>query len=190
MLEVRQDGEDYYITASEWCAAPPEAVYRLLAQVRRHLDWGGRRLQGASQHLLAMDAPDGEAGPGAEWTSIGMTAGRAWHDHSHVTVAQPPRLFEFETEGRLEDAPNVEPVEGRWVHRYEISPDGSGCRITYRMKARLTMYTPRGHHSRYPAVVYRLILPTVVQQGVRSLGRMAEEDARLSGMPLERSAEP
>jgi hypothetical protein len=190
VLEVRQDGEDYYITVSVTCSAPPEAVYRLLGQVRRHLDWGGRRLEGASQRLLALDAPDGEAGPGTEWSSIGMTAGRAWHDHSRVTRAQPPWLFEFETEGRLEDAPNVEPVEGRWVHRYEITPVGEGCRITYRMKARLTLYTPRGQHSRYPAVVYRLILPTVVQQGVQSLGRLAEEDAPVPRVAAEAEAAP
>lgn len=190
MLEVRQDGEDYYITASETCSAPPEAVYRLLAHVRRHLDWGGRRLEGASQRLLAMDAPDGEAGPGTEWSSIGMTAGRVWHDHSRVTRAQPPRLFEFETEGRLEEAPNVEPVEGRWVHRYEVTPDGVGSRIAYRMKARLTLYTPPGHHSRYPAVVYGLILPTIVQRGVQSLGRLAEEDARVPRVAAEAAPEP
>jgi hypothetical protein len=177
MLEVRQDGDDYYITVSEAFAAPAQAVYGLLANVRRHLEWGGRRLEGASQRLLAMDAPEGELGPGAEWTSVGMTAGRAWHDRSRVTEARPPQLFEFETEGRLEDAPNVEPIEGRWVHRYEISPDGAGCRITYRMKARLTLYIPPGQHSRYPAVVYRIVLPRVVQQGVQSLGRMAEEEA-------------
>jgi hypothetical protein len=186
MLDVRKDGDDYYITVSEVCAAPAEAVYPLIANVRSHLEWGGRRLEGASQRLLAMDAPEGEVGPGAEWTSVGMTAGRAWHDRSRVTEARPPLLFEFETEGRLEDAPNVEPVEGRWVHRYELTPDGPGCRITYRMKARLTLYSPPGQHSRYPAVVYGIVLPRVVQQGVQSLGRMAEEQAAVPPSAAER----
>lgn len=177
MLEVQQDGEDYFITITETCSAPPESVYGLLAEAGKHLEWGGRRLLGASQRLLSMDAPEGELTEGTQWTSIGLTAGRAWHDRSRVTEARPPHVFEFETHGRLEDAPNVEPVEGRWVHRYEITAQGSGSRITYRMKARLTLYTPSGQHSRYPAVVYNIVLPTVVQRGVHSLIRMAEEHA-------------
>jgi hypothetical protein len=174
---VERRGDRYFITLSRRCRAPAETVYDLLADLRSHLEWGGSRLQDSVQRLTSLQAPVGPARPGDEFQSVGSTAGRAWHDRSRVVQADRPSLFVFETEGRLEDAPHVEPIEGRWVHRYEIARDDTGCIVTYRMQAQLTMYSPPGHHSRYPAVVYNIVLPSVVERGIVSLVRMAEERA-------------
>jgi len=179
MLEVWRDGDEYRVRVVESCDAPAEAVYDLLADLRSHLEWGGNRLARSAQRLLSLDAPPGPAKKGTKFSSVGHTSGRAWHDTSLVTEAIRPYTFEFRTHGQLEDRPDDHPVAGDWIHRYDMAADGRGCILTYRMVARLTMpwYSPPGHHARYPAVVYNVFLPIVVERGIRSLLAMAVERA-------------
>jgi hypothetical protein len=179
MIEVQREGDDYVVVVSESCGAPPEVLYDLLADLKSHLEWGGTRLRSASQRLIALEAPDGPVSVGSEFTSIGHTSGRPWHDRSRVTRADRPYTFEFETHGQLGEPDEGEELRGDWTHRYDISRNGAGSRVVYRMRARLTFpwYTPAGPHRRYAAVIYQIFVPIIVQRGVRSLLAMAEERA-------------
>jgi hypothetical protein len=179
MIEVRREGDEYHVVVSETCSAPPEVVYDLLADLRSHLEWGGTRLKSASQRLMSIEAPEGPATEGVEFSSVGHTSGRPWRDRSRVTKAERPRVFEFETSGHLDVAADDESLAGEWLHRYEISKNGVGAKVTYSVQARLTVpwYTPANHHARYPAVIYNIFLPIVVERGIRSLVAMAQERA-------------
>ena len=112
------------------CAAPPEVVYDLLADLRSHLQWGGTRQLG-NFRLLTLDAPPGPATTGTAFASSGAIpmSGRRWNDRSTVTVATPPTTLEFVTEARAEDKRRA--MTARYTHRYEIAPDGNGSRVTY-----------------------------------------------------------
>ncbi len=48
-----------------------------------------------------------------------------------VTEATRPEVFEFVTEGRREGKPGSRPWLSTAVHRYELAPEGNGCRVTY-----------------------------------------------------------
>src|SRR6266568_3214679 len=54
-----------------------------------------------------------------------------WSDRSVVTEAARPEVFEFVTEGRREGKPGSRPWLLTAVHRYELAPEGNGCRVTY-----------------------------------------------------------
>jgi hypothetical protein len=111
--------------------APAEAVYDVLADLPSHLDWAGER-QAATTRLLTMEAPPGPAGVGTEFFTTG-TDGKAatWTDRSVVTEAERPTVFEFVTEGRRDGKPGSAPWQLTAVHRYAITPEGAGCRVTY-----------------------------------------------------------
>ena len=114
------------------CRAPAETVYDLLADLQRHLVWGGER-QGETTRLLTMDGPPGPAGVGTEFRSTGSDGKVArWHDRSVVTEAKRPEVFEFVTAGERHGKPGTAPVHATTVHRYEIGPAPEGCLVTYR----------------------------------------------------------
>jgi hypothetical protein len=111
--------------------ASAEAVYHLLADLRSHLDWAGRR-QLETTRLLTLEAPPGPAGVGTEFLTTGSDGKVArWSDRSVVTEATPPEVFEFVTDGRRAGKPGSRPWLSTAVHRYEIVPDPDGCRVTY-----------------------------------------------------------
>ncbi|HZA26730.1 MAG TPA: SRPBCC family protein [Actinomycetota bacterium] len=111
--------------------ARPEAVYDLLADLRSHMEWAGRR-QRDTTRLLTLEAPPGPAKVGTEFFSTGSDGKVArWSDRSVVTEATRPEVFEFVTEGRREGKPGSRPWLATAVHRYEIAREGGGCRVTY-----------------------------------------------------------
>ncbi len=111
--------------------APAEAIYDLLADLGSHLEWAGRR-QLETTRLLTMEAPSGPAAVGTEFVSTGSDGKVArWSDRSVVTEATRPEVFEFVTEGRREGKPGSRPWLSTAVHRYELAPEGNGCRVTY-----------------------------------------------------------
>ena len=113
------------------CQAPAESVYDLLADLRSHLEWAGRR-QRETTRLLTLEAPPGPAGVGTEFMSTGSDGKIArWYDRSVVTEATRPEIFEFVTEGRREGKPGSRPWLSTAVHRYVIAPEAGGCRVTY-----------------------------------------------------------
>jgi uncharacterized protein YndB with AHSA1/START domain len=113
------------------CQAPAEAVYDLLADLRSHLDWAGRR-QGETTRLLTLDAPPGPATVGVEFHTTGSDGKVArWTDRSVITEATRPGVLEFVTEGRREGKPGSRPWLLTAAHRYVIEPAPGGCRVVY-----------------------------------------------------------
>ena len=157
-------------SASVPCAAPPQAVYDVLADLRTHVVWGGETYGAKIQHLLAIDCPFEPATAGTEFRSVGYTSHGVWRDHSTVIEATPPSSFEFVTTGTMQSTP---PFHGSWVHRYEIEPDGAGSVITYHCRWQLTRMIADGPPLRR-TVFCQLILPMVWETGLRGLAAMAE----------------
>jgi len=113
------------------CRASAEDVYDLLSDLQSYLDWAGRR-QLETTRLLTLEAPPGPAGVGTEFFTTGSDGKVArWSDRSVVTEATRPEVFEFVTEGRREGKPGSQPWLSTAVHRYEISSESGGCRVTY-----------------------------------------------------------
>lgn len=115
-------------------AASPDAVWRALADLRQHLEWAGAR-RSPKMRLLTMDAPEGFAAPGTEFSTTGSDPGGTFADRSVVTEASPGRVFEFVTEAVLTPKGGGEPVAWTIVHRYEIAPaPAGGSTISYRFR--------------------------------------------------------
>ena len=76
---------------SRACAAKPEVVYDLLADLRSHLEWAGAR-QKFGFRLLSIESLNTQAGVGTTFFSRGAIplSFRRWDDHSTVTAADRP----------------------------------------------------------------------------------------------------
>jgi hypothetical protein len=176
-------------TFSRTCTAPPEAVYDTVADLRGHLDWGGRR-QWRMFRLLALSAPDGAGVVGTKFTSEGtipMTRGR-WEDESEVTAADRPAVFEVTTRGRIR-WPKRPHAQGLLVHRYEIARHRGGSRVTYRVRQLEFREPPWG--LRYPvlrSVTARVWVPMWFARGFRNLVRLSEQRARAEAGPTRQAA--
>jgi hypothetical protein len=184
MVEVTRDGERYEVTVTDRCDAPPSIVYGLLADLHSHMEWGGSWHPHRSQRLRSLDAPPGMATVGVEFSSEGTTPEGSWHDRSRVTAARPGSLFEFLTNGSFQDALGRPRMTLRAVHRYSLRPEAQGTRVTYRMMSTMLLHRvpTSGHaHPRLPAVVFNLVVPSVIERGTRNLIRMAEEQALSPG---------
>jgi Polyketide cyclase / dehydrase and lipid transport len=159
--------------------ARPEQVYDVLADLRSHLEWGGRR-QYRSFRLLSLDAPDGPAEAGTRFDSTGripMNRSR-FANRNQVTKAERPRLFEITTESTIA-WPTRAHGEGSFVNRFEISPDGEGSRVVYTSEQLRFREPPWGLRYRLlRSVTYRIWIPIWSKRGFRNLLRMADERAR------------
>jgi hypothetical protein len=117
---------------SRSCAAPPEVVYDMLADLRSHLRWGGVK-QRADFRLLSLEAPAGPARAGTIFASTGTIpfSGKRWEDRSTVCEAVRPSKFEFVTQAMVGSGPKA--MIARYTHRYEIAPVEGGSTVTYTM---------------------------------------------------------
>jgi hypothetical protein len=112
--------------------APAEAVYDLLADLPSHLEWAGAR-QLETTRLLTMEAPAGPATVGTEFITTGTDGKVArFSDRSVVTEAMRPTVFEFVTESVRQGKQGSRSWNLTLVHRYEIVPHPSGCRVVYK----------------------------------------------------------
>jgi Polyketide cyclase / dehydrase and lipid transport len=96
-------------------AAPPAAVYAVLADVTRMPD--------LSPELVSCRWLDGATGPlvGARFEAVNVSAsGKRWKNRPVVTVAEPGREFAFS---------RTEPLAGTIVWRYCFEPEGTGTRV-------------------------------------------------------------
>jgi hypothetical protein len=166
------------VHAEEACRASAEAVYDLVADVRSHLEWGGR-MQKKNFRLLSIEAPEGAASVGTEFSSTGADSMGRFADSSVVTEATRPSRFEFVTEARLSTKKGAV-VEWTLVHRYEIEPQGEGCRISYTARTVRISQLP-GALKLFNVRVLRPLLMKVaaanVRRGFRNLPKVAEERA-------------
>lgn len=162
---------------SEACRAPVEAVYALLADIRRHLEWGGTRRSKRSR-LLSIQAPAASATVGTEFSSTGEDTLCLMSDRSVVTEAIPHRTFEFVTESSSRLKRSGKRVDWTIVHRYDIMPLPPGSLITYTYRA--TWATSL----RWPLSLFRVSVLRAIavrmsmaelRSGLQNLARMAEE---------------
>ena len=161
-------------------AAPPEIVYDTLAELQTHLEWGGRR-QWKMFGMLSIDAPSSRAELGTEFTSVGNIPMNSahWENENKVTAAERPLLFEVTTEGRIAWSSRP-PGHGTFVHRFQISPAGTGSSVTYLMRQLRFQEPPWG--LRYPlmrSITANVWIPIWLGRGFRSLLRLAEERSRV-----------
>jgi hypothetical protein len=167
--------------AEEAGRAPAEVVYDLVADVRSHLEWGGR-MQKKNFRLLSIEAPEGPASVGTEFSSTGADSMGRFADSSVVTEATRPSRFEFVTEARLSTKKGGV-IEWTLVHRYEIEPQGEGCRISYTARTVRISELP-GALKLFNVRLLRPLLMKVaaanVGRGLRNLPKVAEQRAGLS----------
>lgn len=159
--------------------APAEAVYRQLADIRSHLAWGGDMQPKKTFKLLSIEAPEGPASVGTEFASTGADAMGSFSDTSVVTEAASPRLFEFVTEARL-TTNRGKIVEWTNVHRYEIAPTATGCRVSYTFRIVRISELPGGLAMfRVPGLrgLGLRISGSYARKGVRNLITLAENRA-------------
>lgn len=155
------------------CAASPETLYGVLADLHTHLDWGGSA-QVPGFRLLSLEAGRGPAGVGTTFSSTGSIpmSGRRWSDRSTVEVAEPGRTFQF-----LTDA-SAGAMTARYRHRYDIAAEAGGCRVTHTM-TQLAIDRPM---LRLALPVMRQMswgfaIPAFAGRGLRNLVRRAEQRA-------------
>jgi hypothetical protein len=161
-------------------AAPPGTVYELLVDLPSHLVWAGER-QAKKTRLLTIDAPTGPAVVGTEWLSTGADPMGTFADRSVVTEATAASAFEFVTEARLTTRKGA---VVRWtnVHRYELEPDGEGCRIRYTIRiARISELVGMLGSFKVPGLRALALAASsrIAHRAVRNLAAVAE--ARATG---------
>lgn len=161
---------------SQQCKARPEDVYDVLADLKTHLDWGGSR-QSSDFRLLSLEAPSGPATVGTTFSSTGTIpmSVRRWRDRSTVTVADRPRTFEFITEAK---AGERNAMTARYRHRYEISSDQAGSRVTYAL-TELAIAHPmlRMALVGIRQMTWRVAIPMFAGRGFRNLLTLAAQRA-------------
>jgi hypothetical protein len=160
---------EFTLTLTRRCAAPASVVYGVLADPLSHLEWGGQR-QWRVFRLTSLDAPPGPLVAGSQFTSTGSVFFvYPASDRSRVTVAEPGRVLEFLTENRY-----ARRCEGTYLNRYELTPDGDGCVVTYTFQ-RLRIARPP-LHMRAPMrlLIQRFGAPRMFGRGLDNLVRTAE----------------
>jgi hypothetical protein len=154
--------------------APAEALYDQLADLHRHLDWGGED-QMMNFKLLTLD-PETVAMEGTEFTSTGgiPMSSLKFSDHSRVTSAERPTRFGFTTESEVA-LPGDKKSESTWTHLYEITPQDGGCKVDY------TMSLERGKNPLWrmswpvlKQMAFGMMLPMFQRRGLRNLVARAE----------------
>jgi hypothetical protein len=154
--------------------ARPETVYGVLADLSTHLEWAGRG-QRRSFRLTSL-TPTGSLHIDSEFASTGtmpMTRTRS-NDRSVVVRAEPGALLEFHTTSTATWRGGLH-TEARWEHEYRIEPDGSGSRVTYRLRSAGLTGTPL--RMRVPVMrtmTYRVMVPFLCRRGFNNLLRSAE----------------
>jgi len=169
---------DLTVRLEESSRAQAEAVYDMLADIRSHLEWGGRQ-QKKAYRLRSIDSPDGPARVGTEFSSTGADAMGTFADSSVVTEASRPSLFEFVTEAKL-STKKGKVVEWTTIHRYEIASQADGCRIGYTFRT-VRMSELAGALVAFEIPGLRAIALRTggsnLRKGFRNLVRLAEQPA-------------
>jgi uncharacterized protein YndB with AHSA1/START domain len=171
-------GGERTVTVEQDCAVPAEVVWDVLANLRTHAQWGGER-QKRNTRILSIDAPEGVAGVGTEFATTGADPMGRFGDRSVVTEATRPSTFEFVTEAGLETKKGK---RSDWtvVHRYELTPKGTGCRIAYTIRlTRISDLVGMLAIFNVPGLSTLALKGSagVARRGVKNLAAVAEERA-------------
>jgi hypothetical protein len=163
----------YTTQTSVLSSAPPAVVYETVADLRNHLDWSGERASSDTFKLLSIEAPDGPATVGTVFTSSGAADNGTFHDRSVVTEATGLRTFVIETDAHL-DRKRGKPWDAHFIHRYDISPEGDGSRITYTETIERVNYVP---YWLQPVIrsLFKVYVNRADRKQLANLARLAEE---------------
>jgi hypothetical protein len=156
--------------------AAPNVIYEILADPSTHLEWAGKQAPRQDFRLLTLDAPKGTASVGTRFVSTGANSkngSATFHDESVVTEATSPSLFAFVTESHLERK-NKETWEVRFVHQYEVQPDGAGSQITYRASVYPVNYRPYWLHPLMRPMTRKMV-QIFTTKHLSNLSRIAEK---------------
>lgn len=169
---------EFVVGAEISTRASAEVVYDVLADIGSHLRWAGE-MQRDKNRLLSVDAPEGSAMVGTEFTTTGVAPEGRYADRSVVTDASRPSVFEFVTEAHLETKKG-KTADITYVIRYEITPASDATRISSTVRAVRASALPG------PLAMLNvgLLAPLVrresegmVRRGLQNLAAVAEERA-------------
>jgi hypothetical protein len=160
-------------------AAPPAAVYAVLADLRRHLVWEGEQSDDKKWKLLSLDAPAVAASTGTAFSSTGVVPMGTFHDRSEVIEAVPSERFTFRTLSTLQRKrrPALESV---FEHRYVLRRDREQTVIAYECDVWPQNYVPYWLRAALRPMT-RMSVERTVRKGLLRLATMAS---------AERSAAP
>lgn len=170
--------QELVVRVEEASSASPASVYQVLADLRSHEIWAGER-QKSTTRLLSIEAPSGLAMVGTEFETTGMDPMGDFADRSVVTEAVPGKAFEFVTEAHL-TTKKGDAVDWTNVHRFELSSDGAGTRISYTIRiVRISRFVGMLGLFKVPGLRGLALKASggVAKRGVRNLARFAEERA-------------
>ena len=153
-------------------AAPPEAVYDVIADLRNHLVWSGEMAASEGFKMLSIEAPEGPVPVGTTFSSSGSAQKDTFRDRSVVTAATRPSVFVIETDATLERR-KVPRWEAHFIHRYDITPEGIGSRIVYTETIERVNYLP---YWLKPVIrtIFRPWVNRADRKQLRNLARLAE----------------
>lgn len=163
----------YRTQTSVTSSAPPDVVFETIADLRNHLDWSGERASSETFKLLSIDAPDGPAAVGTAFSLSGAADNGTFNDRSVVTEATSPTTFVIETDSQL-DRKRGKPWDAHFIHRYDITPEGEGSRITYTETIERVSYVP---YWLQPGVrsIFKVYVNRADRKQLENLARLAEE---------------
>ena len=114
---------------------------------------------------------------GTEFQTTGVDPMGTFADRSVVTEAVPGKAFEFVTEAHL-TTKKGDAVDWTNVHRFELSSDGAGTRISYTIRiVRISRFVGMLGLFKVPGLRGLALKASggVAKRGVRNLARFAEE---------------
>src|SRR5947207_14463930 len=168
---VAEDGrvEMTDLTVSARADIDPERVYRALSDLSTNMTWAGSMHSKKDFGLLTMEAPEGPPRVGTEFRSTGIDPMGRFSDRSVVTEATDPSVFEFVTEGHLDPKRRKKASDTRIVYRFELSPDGSGSSVAYRVHLSRWTNPPAMLRSRLLQPVARLAMKRYAKRMLSNL---------------------
>jgi hypothetical protein len=163
----------YRTQTSVTSAALPQVVYETISDLRNHLDWSGERASNQTFKLLSIDAPDGPAAVGTAFSSSGAADNGTFNDRSVVTEASSPHTFVIETDAHL-DRKRGKPWDAHFSHRYDVTPEGEGSRITYTETMERVNYVPYWLKP-WMGPIFKAYVNRADRKQLANLARLAEE---------------
>ena len=154
-------------------AAPPEVVFDVITDLRAHLEWSGERAEDDQFKLLDVDAPEGAAIVGTEFTSTGANFNGTFHDRSVITTATRPSVFVIDTDAHL-DRKRGRPWDVHFEHRYDVEAHGAGSRITYTETITRVNYVPYWLQP-WLRPISKLVINRADRKQLQNLATLAEE---------------
>ena len=156
--------------------AAPARIYAALADLSTHTTWAGS-MHGKKNLGLRTIAPSANpAVVGSEFDSTGDDPMGRFTDHSVVTEATSPSVFEFVTEGHLDPKKRgAAPSDTRITYRYEIRPAGAGSVISYRLHVSKWTNASPALRSRLLRPIARLVFKRYATKLLRNLTTYAAE---------------